>query len=159
LISITFGVLKRDFLIDVRKCNFCFKSGLWRVFATLFFFLVLQSHSTDPIETSISEIPELPFLALTMMFNNSTNINKIKSSVIFNRGGHRGHDRTVVGFTNTYAISAYHHWCCEFESRSGRGVQHYVIKFVSDLRHDIAEILLMALSTIKQTNKHIQQIQ
>jgi hypothetical protein len=23
--------------------------------------------------------------------------------------------------------------CCEFESRSGRGVQHYVIKFVSDL--------------------------
>jgi hypothetical protein len=24
-------------------------------------------------------------------------------------------------------------WCCEFESRSGRGVQHYVIKFVSDL--------------------------
>ena len=40
----------------------------------------------------------------------------------------------VVGFTTTYAISGYHHWCCEFESRSGRGVQHYVIKFVSDLR-------------------------
>ena len=40
----------------------------------------------------------------------------------------------VVGFTTTYAISAYHHWCCEFESRSGRGLQHYVIKFVSDLR-------------------------
>jgi hypothetical protein len=39
----------------------------------------------------------------------------------------------VVGFYTTYAISAYHHWC-EFESRSGRGVQHYVIKFVSDLR-------------------------
>jgi uncharacterized membrane protein YuzA (DUF378 family) len=36
----------------------------------------------------------------------------------------------VVGFTTTYAISAYHHWCCEFESQSGRGVQHYVIKFV-----------------------------
>jgi hypothetical protein len=32
------------------------------------------------------------------------------------------------------AISAYHHWCCECESRSGRGVQHYVITFVSDLR-------------------------
>jgi hypothetical protein len=28
----------------------------------------------------------------------------------------------VVGFTTTYAISAYHHWCCEFESWSGRGV-------------------------------------
>jgi len=24
-------------------------------------------------------------------------------------------------------------WCCEFESRSERGVQHYVIKVVSDL--------------------------
>jgi len=31
-------------------------------------------------------------------------------------------DRMVVVFTTTYAISAYHHWCCEFESRSGRGV-------------------------------------
>ena len=36
-------------------------------------------------------------------------------------------DRMVVGFTTTYAISAYHHWCFEFESRSGRGAQHYVI--------------------------------
>ena len=43
-------------------------------------------------------------------------------------------DRMVVGFTTTYTISAYHHLCCEFESRSGRGVQHYVIKFVRDLR-------------------------
>jgi hypothetical protein len=49
-------------------------------------------------------------------------------------GGRRGGDRMVVGFTTAYAISAYHHWCCEFESRPGRGVQHYVIKFVSDLR-------------------------
>jgi len=32
----------------------------------------------------------------------------------------------VAGFTTTYAISAYHHWCCGFKSRSGRGVQHYV---------------------------------
>jgi len=32
----------------------------------------------------------------------------------------------VVRFTTTYAISSYHHWCCEFESRSGRGVHHYV---------------------------------
>jgi hypothetical protein len=41
----------------------------------------------------------------------------------------RGHDRMVV--TTTYAISAYHHSCCEFESRSGRDVQHYVIKLES----------------------------
>ena len=39
-------------------------------------------------------------------------------------------DRMVVGFSTTYAISVYHHWRCEFESRTGRGVQHYVIKFV-----------------------------
>jgi hypothetical protein len=51
---------------------------------------------------------------------------------IFDRG-RRGHDRMVVGLT-AYVISVQYHWCCEFESRSGRGVQHYVIKFVSDLR-------------------------
>ena len=87
--------------------------------------------------------------------------------------GHRGHDRMVVGFTTLYAISAYHHWCCEFESRSsGRGVQHYAIKFVTSRwfspgppvsstnktdRHDITEILLkVALNTIKLTNTHIK---
>jgi len=43
--------------------------------------------------------------------------------------GLRGRDCMVVGFTTTY-----HHWCCDFESRSGQGVQHYAIKFVSDLR-------------------------
>jgi hypothetical protein len=46
----------------------------------------------------------------------------------------RGRDRMVFGFTTTFAIGTYHHWCCEFDSRSGWGVQHYVIKFVSDLR-------------------------
>ena len=76
-------------------------------------------------------------------------------------------DCMVVGFTTTYAISTYHHWCCEIESWSGRGVQHDVIKFVSDLwdrsvvfstnkinRHNITEILLLkvASNTIKQTN-------
>jgi hypothetical protein len=77
-------------------------------------------------------------------------------------------DRMVVEFTTTYAISAYHHWWCEFQSRSARGVQRYVIKIVSDLRqsggfspvssnktdrHNITEILLkVALNIIKQTN-------
>ena len=68
----------------------------------------------------------------------------------------------VVGYTANYAISAYNHWCCEFESRSGWGVQHSVIKFVSDMwqvngsstnksdRHDITEILLkVTLNTIR----------
>ena len=49
-------------------------------------------------------------------------------------GGRCGHERVIVGFTTTYVISAYKHWCYEFEFHSGRSVHHYVIKFVSDLR-------------------------
>ena len=45
-----------------------------------------------------------------------------------------GHDRMIAGLTTTCAISTYHHWCCEFESRSERDVPYYVIKFVSDLQ-------------------------
>ena len=91
--------------------------------------------------------------------------------------GRRGRDCMVVGFKTTYANGAYHHWCCEFEYRSGRGVQYYVIKFVNDLRqvvgfspstpvsstnktdyHDITEILLkVALNTIKPTKTNIFQ--
>jgi len=48
--------------------------------------------------------------------------------------GRRGRTRMVDGFITANAINAYHHWCCEFEPRSGRGVQHYVITFVSGLR-------------------------
>ena len=66
----------------------------------------------------------------------------------------------VVGFTTTYAIGAYHHWWCEFESRSGRGVQHYkkncqwlaegqwfssgtMVSSINKIdHHDIAEVLL-----------------
>ena len=87
------------------------------------------------------------------------------------RRGRRDRDRMIVGFTTTYAISAYYHWCCEFESRSGRCEQHYVIKVCQWLatgrwfslgtpvsstnktdRHDITEILLIvALNTITLT--------
>ena len=50
------------------------------------------------------------------------------------RGNH-GHDRMVVGFTTTCAISAYRHQDCELEFRSWPGVINttYVITFVSDL--------------------------
>jgi hypothetical protein len=34
----------------------------------------------------------------------------------------RCRDRMVFGFTTTCAIGAYHHWSCEFEPRSWRGV-------------------------------------
>ena len=56
----------------------------------------------------------------------------IKLSLILR--GRRGRDRMLVGFTTTYSIDAYHRLCCEFESPSLRGAQHYVIKSVSDLR-------------------------
>jgi hypothetical protein len=36
--------------------------------------------------------------------------------------GCRGRDRMVVGFTTTYAISAYHHKSCVFEAHSWQGV-------------------------------------
>ena len=85
-------------------------------------------------------------------------------------GGCSGRDHMVVGFTTTYAISAYPHWCCEFESQSGWGVQHNVIKFVNDLQQvggflqvlwfpppiklTATEIFLkVVLNTIKQTSK------
>jgi len=77
----------------------------------------------------------------------------------------------------SYAISAYHHWCCEFESRSGRGVQcttlcHKVSQWLATGRwfstgtpisftnktdpHDITEILLkVELKTIQPTNQSI----
>jgi len=47
----------------------------------------------------------------------------------FIAGGRCGRDRMVGGFTTTYAIS-------EFESHSGEVylLQHYMIKFVTNLR-------------------------
>ena len=48
---------------------------------------------------------------------NERYIHRIEGAVI-------GCDHMVVGFTNTYAISAYQHWCCEFESRSGRKLKY-----------------------------------
>ena len=38
-------------------------------------------------------------------------------------------------YNHVYCIYIVHMYrCCEFESRSGRGVHHYVVKFVSDLQ-------------------------
>lgn len=64
--------------------------------------------------------------------------------------GRRGRHRMVVGFTATYAISAYHHSCREFESRSERGV-HYVIKFVSDMRQGVG---FPPVSSTNATDRH-----
>ena len=63
------------------------------------------------------------------------NLGLKKSTKIFT--GRCGRDLMVVGFTNTFPVSAYHHTSCGFEPRSWRGVlviQHYVVKFISDVR-------------------------
>ena len=57
-----------------------------------------------------------------------------RSSYFFSRGRRGPWSYGSWIYNTIYAISAYHHWCYEFQSQSGRGVQHYVIKFVSDLR-------------------------
>ena len=90
------------------------------------------------------------------------------------RGSH-GRDRMVVGFITTYAISAITFNVVSSNPIHGEvhSIQHYVIKFVSDLRrvggfssgtlvsstnktdcHNITEILLkVALNTINQPNQ------
>ena len=47
-----------------------------------------------------------------------------------------GRDRVVAEFITTFAISAYHHYRCEFEPHFGdvNAIQHYVIKFGSTLQ-------------------------
>jgi hypothetical protein len=110
----------------------------------------------------------LPF---TMVHCDNTVIFK---SVISNLSWCRcGRDHMVVGFTTTYAISAYHHWCCKKVRISIRARCTTLCDLISDLRqvggflrvlpvsstnktdhHDITEILLkVALNTIKQANK------
>jgi len=49
--------------------------------------------------------PRFPLLYATIFFNL--------------KRGRRGRDRLVVGFRTTYAINAYHRYCCDFESHSG----------------------------------------
>jgi hypothetical protein len=55
---------------------------------------------------------------------------------------HRGRDPIVVGFISTYAIGVYHHLRSEFESHSGEvySIEHYVIKFVSDLLRALLQV-------------------
>jgi hypothetical protein len=60
----------------------------------------------------------------------------------------RGRDCMIVGFTSTFAINVHHHYLNEFEFRSGKvySIQHYMIKFVSDLRQvgDLLRVLLFS---------------
>ena len=54
----------------------------------------------------------------------------------------------------TYAITAYHHWCCEFESWSVWGVQHYVIKVCQWLATGQWFSLGPPVSSINKTDNH-----
>jgi hypothetical protein len=60
----------------------------------------------------------------------------VELSHSFMRWVRRGHDRMVVGFTTTCAMSAYRHWSCEFAPLSWWDVLDATLcdKFVSDLR-------------------------
>ena len=75
--------------------------------------------------------------------------------------GRRGHDCMVVGFITTYAISVLSPLTLLVRIRSGEmySIQHYVIKFVSDLRqvnktdrHDITVILLKVALLLLEGN-------
>jgi len=44
------------------------------------------------------------------------------TSITINMRGRLGRDRMIVVFTTACAICAYHHYSCEFEPRSWRGV-------------------------------------
>ena len=74
-------------------------------------------------------------------FSNSTNkknfwVNKNKKHLILHNTLRGDRDCMVIGFITTLAISANYHESCEFEPLHGEvySIQHYVIKFVSDLR-------------------------
>ena len=49
---------------------------------------------------------------------------------------------------------AYQHWSCEFESLSAQCVQHYVIKFVSDLRQVGGFLRVLRFHFINKTDSH-----
>ena len=76
-----------------------------------------------------------------------------------------GRIRMVVGFTTTYAVRAFHHWCCEAYTVCDKVFQWLatgqwfspgppVSSTNKTDRHEITQILLkVALNTIKQTIK------
>jgi len=62
----------------------------------------------------------------------------------------------IVGFITTYAISPFHHKCCEVEFRSWEVylLQHYVIKFVSDMRQFRVVFTRYSVSSTNKTDRH-----
>ena len=54
----------------------------------------------------------------SVVFCRSLFVLLVMVSSVLRFGGNRGRDRMIIGFITTYAISAYDHQSCEFESRS-----------------------------------------
>ena len=59
-------------------------------------------------------------------FYNNT-VDAIPLTVQYTRD-RRGRDRMVVGFTTTYAISVYHHWCCPRSSNLDQGEVYNIMR-------------------------------
>jgi hypothetical protein len=95
-----------------------------------------------------------------------------------NGRGRRGRDHVIVWFITTYAISAYHHSSCDFESRSGDAYSvctalcdkicqwlviidgfHRVLRFPPPIKLDIDGILMtMALNSIPPSPPHTDKL-
>ena len=82
------------------------------------------------INKSMSIPPPFPHFPWDVIFPNSLYIKLTIIIFYIWQRARRGRDRVVAEFTTTYEIGVYYDWCCEFEGE----VQHYVMKFASDLR-------------------------
>jgi hypothetical protein len=83
--------------------------------------LVLSVRNPTEIQYHPASIPT-HLRQLATLHNKSFSLSALHtiSKSDLNLWDRRGRGRIVVGFTTTYAISAYHRLCCEFESRPGR---------------------------------------
>ena len=91
-------------------------------------YIVRDVHDTHNTIANLINVIQVCVNTCKLLWNLYIKVLRVK--VIY----HRYNDYnsiSIIGFTTTYAISPI---TTEFKSRSGAGVQHYVIKFVSDLR-------------------------
>ena len=82
-------------------------------------------------------------------------LNLVHISILLTRG-RREFDRMVIGFTTTYATSAYHHkrYELDFRAREVYSIEHYVIKFVRDLRHVGGFLRVLRFTSTNKTGRH-----
>jgi hypothetical protein len=96
--------------------------------------------------------------------NTSNRVDPVVLNGIFTDGGKINTVYGQITRRNSFQSNAvpsndWNNICCEFESRSGRGVQHYVIKFVSDMRQVDGFLRVFRFPPpIKLTNKQMTLI-